>query len=57
MAGSNWIFDNPDHARYPDLPAFPDPFTGLFLAAANEISARSMSSKDFRLPRPSIGSH
>ncbi|HEX2260954.1 MAG TPA: ABC transporter substrate-binding protein [Candidatus Binatia bacterium] len=30
VAGSNWIFDNMITRGTQDLPAFPDPFTGLF---------------------------
>jgi peptide/nickel transport system substrate-binding protein len=30
VAGSNWIFDNLITRGTQDLPAFPDPFTGLF---------------------------
>jgi len=31
VAGSNWIFDNIIIRATQDVPAFPDPFTGLFL--------------------------
>jgi peptide/nickel transport system substrate-binding protein len=31
VAGSNWIFDNIIMRATQDVPAFPDPFTGLFL--------------------------